>query len=168
MTLNLIKQISFLLNISQKQQVSLSVRLSRNIWCSYYSLHSPSSVWSDSSSNKSKRFEFESSSDYSQGPASRKVANVKTPQNRLKPSVGGLELDYVFFVPLILTRIEIFDIQFQDRAERLWERFLDRSFRDRGSWMQFNKDQSSELSIILYTLYYQYYAVSVCTSSLGN
>ena len=91
-----LEQISFLLNILQKEQVSLSVRLSRNIWCSYYSLLSPSSVWSDSSSNKSKRFEFESNSDYSQGPASRKVANVKTPQNRLKPSVGGLELDYVF------------------------------------------------------------------------
>ena len=33
-----LEQISFLLNILQKEQVSLSVRLSRNIWCSYYSL----------------------------------------------------------------------------------------------------------------------------------
>ena len=42
-----LEQISFLLNILQKEQVSLSVRLSRNIWCSYYSLLSPSSVWSE-------------------------------------------------------------------------------------------------------------------------
>ena len=36
-----LEQISFLLNILQKEQVSLSVRLSRNIWSSYYSLLSP-------------------------------------------------------------------------------------------------------------------------------
>ena len=34
-------RISFLPNIFQKEQVSLSVRLSRNIWSSYYSLLSP-------------------------------------------------------------------------------------------------------------------------------
>ena len=64
-----LKQISFLLNILQKEQVSLSVRLSRNIWCSYYSLLSPSSVWSESSSSRTKNFEYESSIEYSQGPA---------------------------------------------------------------------------------------------------
>ena len=63
-----LEQISFLLNILQKEQVSLSVRLSRNIWCLYYSLLSPSSVWSESSLNRTKKFEFESSSEYSQGP----------------------------------------------------------------------------------------------------
>ena len=47
-------QISFLLNILQREQVSLSVRLYRNIWCSYYSLLSPSSVWSESSSSRTK------------------------------------------------------------------------------------------------------------------
>ena len=41
-----LEQISFLLDILQKEQVALSVRLSRNIWCSYYSLLSPSSVCS--------------------------------------------------------------------------------------------------------------------------
>ena len=75
-----LEQISFLLNILQKEQVSLSVPLSRNIWCLYYSLLSPSSVWSESSLNwtkkiefesslnRTKKFEFESSSEYSQGP----------------------------------------------------------------------------------------------------
>ena len=63
-----LEQISFLLNILQKEQVSLSVRLSRNIWCSYYSLLSPSSVWSEWSSSRTKKIEFESSSEYSQGP----------------------------------------------------------------------------------------------------
>ena len=63
-----LEQISFLLDILQKEQVSLSVRLSRNIWCSYYSLLSPSSVWSESSSSRTKNSEFESSSEYLQGP----------------------------------------------------------------------------------------------------
>ena len=49
-----LEQISFLLNILQREQVSLSVRLYRNIWCSYYSLLSPSSVWSESSSSRTK------------------------------------------------------------------------------------------------------------------
>ena len=63
-----LEQISSLLNILQKEQVSLSVRLSRNIWSSYYSLLSPSSVWSESSSSRTKNSEFESSIEYSQGP----------------------------------------------------------------------------------------------------
>ena len=47
-----------------------SVRLSRNIWCSYYSLLSPSSVWSGSSSSRTKKIEFELISECSQGPDS--------------------------------------------------------------------------------------------------
>ena len=70
-----LEQISSLLNILQKEQVSLSVRLSRNIFCSYYSLLSPSSVWSESSSSRAKYSEFESSSKYSQGPAQWAVQN---------------------------------------------------------------------------------------------
>ena len=45
------------------------VRLSRNIWCSYFSLLSPCSVLSESSSSRTRNSEFESSSEYSQGPA---------------------------------------------------------------------------------------------------
>ena len=48
---------------------TLIVRLSRNIWCSYFSLLSPSSVLSESSSSRTRNSEFESSSEYSQGPA---------------------------------------------------------------------------------------------------
>ena len=58
-----LEQISFLLNILQKEQVSLSVRLSRNIWCSY--ILSPGSVW------------FKLSSEYSQGPDSQEVVSCQ-------------------------------------------------------------------------------------------
>ena len=34
----------------------------------YYSLLGPSSVWSESSSSRTKKFEYESSIEYSQGP----------------------------------------------------------------------------------------------------
>ena len=44
---------------------TLIVRLSRNIWCSYFSLLSPSSVLSESSSSKTRYSEFKSSSEYS-------------------------------------------------------------------------------------------------------
>ena len=40
-----------------------------NSWSLYYSLLGPSSVWSESSSSRTKKFEYESSIEYSQGPA---------------------------------------------------------------------------------------------------
>ena len=48
---------------------TLILRLSRNIWCSYFSLLSPCSVLSESSSSRTRNSEFGSSSEYSQGPA---------------------------------------------------------------------------------------------------
>ena len=40
----------------------------------YYSLLGPSSVWSESNSSRTKKFEYESSIEYSQGPGEESLA----------------------------------------------------------------------------------------------
>ena len=54
-----------------------------HIWSSYYSLLGPSSVWSESSSRRTNKSEFESSCEYSQGPVleSHRITFVILPFN---------------------------------------------------------------------------------------
>ena len=49
-----------------------------NSWSLYYSLLGPSSVWSESSSSRTKKFEYESSIEYSQGPGLEAFVNAPT------------------------------------------------------------------------------------------